>query len=117
MVVDTVLWGGTHKNVLTIGVLDIFGFEIFENNSLEQFFINYANEKLQQHFYQHVFKKEEEVPTNADIVGCSHRLFVCVCVCVFAGLRMFALSLARSLYLSIFLSLALSLARTVYLCV
>uniref|UniRef100_A0A8C5I2D8 Osteoclast-stimulating factor 1 n=1 Tax=Gouania willdenowi TaxID=441366 RepID=A0A8C5I2D8_GOUWI len=45
---------------LNIGVLDIYGFEIFQKNGFEQFCINFVNEKLQQIFIELTLKAEQE---------------------------------------------------------
>nr|XP_033486367.1 unconventional myosin-Ic-like [Epinephelus lanceolatus] len=50
----------SYKNCSVIGLLDIYGFEVFQNNSFEQFCINYCNEKLQQLFIELTLKSEQE---------------------------------------------------------
>ncbi|XP_076012146.1 unconventional myosin-Ie isoform X2 [Genypterus blacodes] len=45
---------------LNVGVLDIYGFEIFQKNGFEQFCINFVNEKLQQIFIELTLKAEQE---------------------------------------------------------
>ena len=52
----------------SIGILDIFGFDSFEENSLEQLCINYANESLQQQFNQQIFKFQLEEYRKEDII-------------------------------------------------
>uniref|UniRef100_A0A665VA03 Myosin Ic, paralog b n=1 Tax=Echeneis naucrates TaxID=173247 RepID=A0A665VA03_ECHNA len=50
----------SYKNFSVIGLLDIYGFEVFQHNSFEQFCINYCNEKLQQLFIELTLKSEQE---------------------------------------------------------
>lgn len=51
---------GNTDEMPIIGMVDIFGFEIFKVNSFEQLCINFANEKLQQMFNRHTFTLEEK---------------------------------------------------------
>uniref|UniRef100_A0A915LS36 Myosin motor domain-containing protein n=1 Tax=Meloidogyne javanica TaxID=6303 RepID=A0A915LS36_MELJA len=56
-------------NGLYIGILDIFGFEDVGGNcnSFEQLCINYANERLQAYFNQHIFQFEQEIYMKENI--------------------------------------------------
>ena len=55
---SVILKGGTH-DAQRMSILDIYGFECLQENSLEQLCINYANESLQLFFNKLSFKMEQ----------------------------------------------------------
>ena len=78
--------GTGRRSHRTIGILDIYGFGSFKENSFEQLCINLANERLQQQFNEHVFKGEQVgacaavtgrpalSPTQTGVVATAHPL-------------------------------------------
>ena len=68
------------REEINIGILDIYGFEIFQKNGFEQFCINYVNEKLQQIFIELTLKAEQVIESTSKALNCLSDCF-CLFVC------------------------------------
>jgi myosin heavy subunit len=86
--VTSTLRGAVHEPApMSIGVLDVFGFEALAHNSLEQLLINYANERLQALFTAQVLRAEQdEYKTEVRARWCAYTtlltlLYTCNRVC------------------------------------
>jgi myosin heavy subunit len=66
--------GSKETMAASISVLDIYGFESYDSNTLEQLCINYANEKLQQYFVHNVLAQEQQAYA-ADGIKCAPVVF------------------------------------------
>ena len=64
---DATKTGCDGKEIGTIGLLDIFGFESFKTNKFEQLLINHANERLQAKFTNDVFRSVQAEYENEGI--------------------------------------------------
>lgn len=67
----------TSLNGNCVGILDIYGFEVLEQNSFEQLCINYCNEKLHELFIELTLKSEQEeyVYEGIDVIDSFYFLF------------------------------------------